>query len=151
MQTKAQFSTTVVTMAKPYAMHFKSDGSVEQWGDGQPSLMMQLLAGRVSSWVNEKTSVVEVASGTAGQPVAASSQAALEAALAMSDSSDESAVEVADEEVTKKPDHGEHLHGDTTNPEDGSPKNPKNPKSQDGKKKKTKGGKKKGKGMKFGK
>ena len=150
MQTRAQFSTSAVTMPRPYAMHFKSDGSVEKWGDGQPSLMMQVLAGRVSRMVNETTSVIEVASGTAGEPVSASSQAALEAALAMSDSSDESAVEAADEEVTKNLDHGEHLHGDTTNPEDGSPKNPK---SQDGKKakKKTKGGKKKGKGMKFGK
>ena len=41
-------------MPKPYAIHFKSDGSVERSGEGQPSLMMMLLAGRVQQMLTEK-------------------------------------------------------------------------------------------------
>ena len=41
-------------MPKPYAIHFKSDGSVEHSGEGQPSLMMMLLAGRVQQMLAEK-------------------------------------------------------------------------------------------------
>ena len=41
-------------MPKPYAIHFKSDGSVERSGEGQPSLMMMLLAGRVQQMLAEK-------------------------------------------------------------------------------------------------
>ena len=41
--------STVGAMPKPYAMTFNSqDGFARVSGDGQPSLMMQLLAGRVS-------------------------------------------------------------------------------------------------------
>ena len=41
-------------MPQPYAIHFKSDGSVERSGEGQPSLMMMLLAGRVQQMLAEK-------------------------------------------------------------------------------------------------
>ena len=41
-------------MPKPYAIHFKSDGSVERSGEGQPSLMMQLLVGQVQQMMAEK-------------------------------------------------------------------------------------------------
>jgi len=83
-------------------MVFKSDGTVEKDGDGEPSFMMQLLVTRAQHLLSQRSQVINVASGVAGEPVSASSQAALDAALAMSDSSDE----MAEEEVTKK----EELH-----------------------------------------
>lgn len=127
-------------------MVFKSDGTVEKDGDGEPSLMMQLLVTRAQHLLSKRSQVINVASGVAGEPVSASSQAALDAALAMSDSSDE----MAEEEVTKK----EELHEDQGDQEKTTEPHGDSPKTKDYQKKKSKKSKKNkkmGKGMKFGK